>query len=234
MKVERIGDATLFLGDCRNIDLSRDCRIVSDPPYGIAYQRGAGGKQGAHASRNPIRNDDAIAGDHGPFDPVPWLGFPEVILWGANHYARALPHGRWLAWNKLGDREPWDDFSDVEFAWQNKRAADRIYTHLWKGLCQKGAGERRYHPTQKPVELMMWCIGHLSESAELICDPYMGVGTTGVAAVRLGRRFIGCEIEPRYFEIACERIQKAYRQPDLFVKSPEPKPEQLSLLGAAE
>ena len=208
MQIEHIGDATLYLGDCREIlpTLGKVDAVVTDPPYGIAHVRGAGGL-GKHTRRNiaPIHGDDA------PFNPTPWLAWP-CILWGANHYAQRLPHGRWLAWNKLGDLQPWDSFSDVELAWQNTRAADRIFSLLWKGICrdEKADNGARGHPTQKPVALMEWCLGFVE--GETILDPFMGSGTTGVACMNLGRSFIGIEREPSYFDIACRRIEDAQRQ----------------------
>jgi site-specific DNA-methyltransferase (adenine-specific) len=222
-RIETIAEGvTLYLGDCREIlpTLGKVDAVVTDPPYGIGYQRGRGGRGGAHSSGNRFCNDAPVTGDDQPFDPLPWIGFPEVILFGADHFSADLPHGRWLAWNKLGDKEPWDDFSDVEFAWHNKRGAGRIFSHLWKGLAQKGAGVRREHPTQKPVELMEWCLGFIE--AGTILDPFMGSGTTGVAAVQLGRKFIGIEIEPKYFDIACKRIADALKQPDMFIEAPKP------------
>ena len=219
------GRVTLYCGDCRKIlpTLGKVDAVVTDPPYGIAHVKGAGGK-GKHTRRNiaPIVDDDK------PFEPSEWLRWP-CILWGANHYSTRLPHGRWLAWNKLGDLQPWDSFSDVEFAFQNERAADRIFSLMWKGICQaeKADGGARGHPTQKPIALMEWCLGFLPD-AEIILDPFMGSGTTGVAAVKLGRRFIGIEIEPRYFDIACRRIEEATRQPDMFVE-PAPTQETMAL-----
>jgi len=151
-------------------------------------------------------------------------------MWGADHYAPRLPHGRWLAWDKIAGATLQDNFSDVEFAWHSERGAARIIHYLWKGVLQDGEkGAQRWHPTQKPVAVMQWCIRQLKGTGAVICDPYLGSGSTGVAAVRLGRRFIGCEIEPRYFDIACRRIEEAYKQPDLFVSRPESKPEQLTM-----
>ena len=227
MRVEQIGDARLILGDCLEIlpTLPKVDAVITDPPYGIGYSKGTGGK-GNHTRRNI----EAIAGDDAPFDPSPWLAWP-CIMWGANHYSGRLPHGRWLAWNKLGTLEPWDSFSDVEFAWQNQRGADRIFNLLWKGICQgeKDDGGSRGHPTQKPVALMKWCLGFVPD-AQTILDPFMGSGTTGVACAQLGRKFIGIEIEPRYFDIACRRIERAYAQGKLF-QEPAPKPEQVPMWG---
>jgi site-specific DNA-methyltransferase (adenine-specific)/modification methylase len=216
-RVEKIGLATLYCGDCREIapTLERPAAVISDPPYGIGYV-GAVPSTRLHTSRRI--NAGAVIGDAKPFDPAPWVGAAnDVLLWGANHYAQALPHGRWLAWNKLGGLEPWDQFSDVEFAWHNRRAADKLFSHLWKGLCQAGAGERRDHPTQKPVALMRWCIDQAKVPAGgVILDPYMGSGTTGVAAVQMRHPFIGIEIDPTYFATACRRIEEAQRQGDMF------------------
>lgn len=206
-----IGNATLYLGDCLEIlpTLPRSMAVVSDPPYGIAYKKGTGGR-GKHSARNI----EAIAGDTEPFDPHPFLDFADVLLFGANHFAARLPHGRWIAWDKLAGMEAFDSFSDVEFAWHKGRGKDRVFSHLWKGICkasEKGIGKERYHPTQKPVALMEFCIRQCDGALNVV-DPYMGSGTTGVACANLGRAFIGIEIEPRYFDIACRRIEDAQRQ----------------------
>lgn len=213
-RVEIIGRATLHLEDNAALlpSLPRTAAVVSDPPYGIAHVKGAGGK-GKHNRRNIV----AIHGDDGPFDPAPWIEFSACILWGANHFAARLPHGRWLAWDKLAGMSAFDSFSDVEFAWMQGRGKDRIYSHMWKGICQASEKDAtREHPTQKPVALMQWCIGLLPDNACPVIDPFMGSGTTGVAAVQMGRDFIGCEIDPGYFDIACKRIEDAQRQGNLF------------------
>ena len=209
----------LHLGDCLEVlkslpDGSVDA-VITDPPYGINYVNGAaraGAHTGGYEAAN--RNTAPIHGDDKPFDPSPWLGFPTVLMFGANKFARRLPEGgRWLAWNKLGDKEPWDTFADVEFAWHSAGGADKIFSHLWKGLCQKGSGVRRDHPTQKPVALMRWCIQQCKlPEGTTILDPFMGSGTTGVAALQMGCKFIGCEIEPKYFNIAKRRIEAEARQ----------------------
>lgn len=231
MRVETVGDATLYLGDCREIlpTLGPVDAVVSDPPYGISHVKGTGGR-GKHSRRNIA----PIAGDAAPFNPAVLLQFKNVLMWGADHYYARLPadKGRWLAWNKLDDMESFDSFSDVEFAWHSQKGAARIFSYKWKGIASVKAGEDvgREHPTQKPIGLMRWCIEQVG-SPETILDPFMGSGTTGVACAKMGRRFIGIDIDERYFDIACRRIAEAYRQPDMFVAA-APKPQQIDMLSA--
>jgi len=112
------------------------------------------------------------------------------------------------------------DFADCELAWTNIDQAVRMINYLWNGF-QRAEPAPREHPTQKPIGVMKWCIEFLPD-AQTILDPFMGSGTTGVAAVKLGRRFIGIEIEPKYFDIACRRISDALKQPDMFIEKPKP------------
>ncbi len=212
-----IGDCTLYHGDCLEIlpKLGKVDAVVTDPPYGIAHVKGAGG-HGKHNRRNIAE----IHGDNIDFDPSLFLQYDNVLCWGADHYSTRLPHGRWLAWNKLVSMDSFDSFSDVEFAWHNRRGAARICNLMWKGICQDKSGEgngERFHPTQKPIALMSWCLEQVgSMRGDTILDPFMGSGTTGVACVRTGRKFIGIEIDKNYFDIACRRIREAYEQTALF------------------
>ena len=112
-----------------------------------------------------------------------------------------------------------NDFADCELAYTNLKMAVRIFRWRWNGMIRRG-NEEREHPTQKPLELMKWCIGKLPEPSTIILDPFMGSGTTGVACAKMGRKFIGIEKDARYFDIACKRISDAYKQPDLFVPQP--------------
>ncbi len=218
-----IGNATLYLGDCLEILPSirkQVDAIVSDPPYGIGYVHGSTGR----GPFSPTQNTAPIIGDDLPFDPAPWIalaGDSPILLWGADHYKTRLPEsGRLLCWDKSCGQGAADSFVDAEYAWTNRKNARCIYRHFWKGATRSGEGnsgaEKRAHPSQKPVELMRWCL----ETARIglgkvVLDPYMGSGTTGVACVTSGRKFIGIEIDPDYFEIACQRIEKAQQQQTL-------------------
>lgn len=228
-RIERIGEAILHLADCLEIlpTLDRSHALISDPPYGIATNtdrtgRRLGGKSKGLLPTHQTAKHEPVIGDDRPFDPAPLLDFEKVILWGGNHYCERLPGSpHWLIWDKREGTGP-DDSADCELAWTNLKGPARMYRHLWRGLCRRGeeniaAGRDswRLHPTQKPVALMVWCIAQAGTPA-VVVDPYMGSGSTGVAAARMGLRFIGLEIHPPYFDIACERIDAAYRQQRLF------------------
>jgi site-specific DNA-methyltransferase (adenine-specific) len=220
---EVIGLATLYLGDCREIapSLPRPAAVISDPPYGQGYVHSGGGRAVSNcpASRAYVRHAVAIVGDDSPFSPAPWLqAAPIVLLWGAHQFADRLPQGAWLVWDKVPTGKERTQ-GDGEAAWLNRSAAMRIFRHLWDGACvsdRADLADGRVHPTQKPVALMRWCIERAKVPAGgAILDPYMGSGSTGVAAVQMRHPFVGIEIEPRYFDIAYRRIEEAQRQGDL-------------------
>lgn len=226
MRIETIGNATLYLGDCREVLplLPNDAAIVSDPPYGIGYKHsGGGGKNHAGLNGGKPRScafheeHHRVIGDDTTFDPSPWLKWQVVLLWGANHFADRLPARKsWLVWDKHL-QETGLSFAECEFAWTTANLNAKIFRHLWQGALKAGVenATSRVHPTQKPVALMEWCIKQAGMPAT-VCDPYMGSGTTGVAAVNMGLHFIGIDIDPGYFEIACKRIEDAQRQASIF------------------
>ena len=237
-----IGDARLILGDCREVMQSiKADAIISDPPYGIGYVHGGGGKLGQHTNKKPIHGDDE------QFDPAHMIemfagrslggagGKLPIVLWGANNFAHLLPPGQWLVWDKACGAGPHSSFADTEFAWTTRKTPRSIFHHMWMGLLRAGEDStntsKRAHPSQKPVELMLWCI----ETARIglgktILDPYMGSGSTGVAAVRTGRKFIGVEIDREYFDIACKRISDEQAQFKMF--SEEELGDQLMIANA--
>lgn len=217
IREERIGGQRLILGDCLEVmqELGRFDACVTDPPYGIGFQRGSGGKS-IH-SKGGSHNTKPIVGDDRPFDPAPFI-VGKTIMFGGDHFAQRLPDGGMFhVWDKdpRGKME-WDSFSDAELLWTSWTTRRRVFRYLWKGLCQEGAGEKRHHPTQKPVALMEWCLGFVP-NAKTILDPFMGSGTTLVACQRFGRMGTGIEIDPEYFDIACRRVDEATRQADLFI-----------------
>lgn len=231
MREERIGDCRLILGDCHDcMDVLRSAdAILSDPPYGMGWDTRSARFSGGHTASvkgGNGRNDwGEIAGDAEPFDPTSWLAWSEVILWGSNHFGRHLPVGTTLVWLKRHDAAFGSFLSDAELAWM--KGGHGVYCR--RDLSLNAETNERAHPIQKPVPLMEWCLGFLKGRA--VADPYMGSGSTGVACVRLGRPFVGCEIDERHFATACRRIEAACRQGDMFRASPLPfRPEQPSLL----
>jgi len=149
------------------------------------------------------------------WDGQPCAGVPAllaladaVVVWGGNYYA--LPPSRgWLVWDKK-QNDQWTT-GQAELAWTNIDKPVRVFRFAQCEQANEGAKE---HPTQKPLALMTWCLKWVPDG--VVMDPYMGSGTTGVACVQQRRPFLGIEIEPRYFDIACRRIEEAQRQGDMF------------------
>jgi site-specific DNA-methyltransferase (adenine-specific) len=231
-----IGDATLYLGDCMDVLplIGKVDAVVTDPPYGILNLEGEGSttavrksprQQGSGTLKNRLLNVSDVGWDIAPpaavFDHLRSISEHQII-WGGNYFplppARAI-----LAWDK---EQPWPNFSQVELAWSNlNRPAALFRISATRGTPDKA------HPTQKPLPLMAWCLEFLPAGV-LVLDPYMGSGTTGVAAIQTGRKFIGIERDERYFEIACKRIEQAVAQGQLFAPEP-PRQEQTSIFGEA-
>lgn len=194
---------TMHHGDCSVIEWPAADAIVTDPPYGI----------GEAAGKNVSRGNMATAVDYGDAD---WDDEPIAqslvdrmlvhsrwqIIFGGNYYSMP-PASCWLVWDKLNGA---NDFADCELAWTNMSRAVRRIAWRWNGMIREGK-EPRFHPTQKPVGVMQWAIGWLPDGAKIILDPFAGSGTTGVAALRLGRRFVGIEKDEKYFRLACDRLR---------------------------
>ena len=220
MKVE-IGDATLYCGDCVEVlpTLPRVDAVITDPPYGMNWNTDSTRFGGGGVVRGKGRQDwGDITGDAQPFDPAPWLQFDRVVLFGANHYAARLPVGTTLVWLKKADHLFGTFLSDAEIAWMKGGYGVYCYRKQFPPPSRMAeAGGDVAHPTQKPVGLMAWCMDRADvERGAVVLDPFMGSGSTGVAAVETGRRFIGIEREPKYFDIACRRIEQAVAQGRLF------------------
>lgn len=210
--IVKIGDATLYHGDCLEIlpTLDKVDAVVTDPPYGIGEAR----KNNASRDKLAISKDYGVSSwDDATQDKAVDIAIgisSQAIVFGGNYYDLP-PSSCWLVWDKENGTS---DFADCELAWTNCRGAVRLKRYMWNGMVRANKERRGDHPTQKPVGVMEWAIGFTS--GDIVLDPFMGSGTTGVACANLGRKFIGIEIERKYFDIACERIDAAYAQGRLF------------------
>lgn len=250
-RVETIGDATLYLGDCREVlpTLGPVDHVLSDPPY----------EDFLHRMKNSLRG--RIRSDNGPdlrgldFDSIDairddivrlcgsicegwFIVFctPEgVAKWAVAINPSPMKYKRACVWVKpdstpqLNGQGPAQGAENFICAWAgqgysswNSGGKRGVYTHC------VNVGRQGEHPTEKPVPLMMEIVGDFTKPGQTICDPFTGSGTTGVACLKLGRSFIGIEQNPKWFDLACRRIEEAHKQPRLFAE-PTPKPTQSTL-----
>lgn len=207
----------LWLGDCLEVlpMLEQVDAVLTDPPYGLGT-RMQGGTWGAKDEFSGFLKWDLEAKQEW-IDAILALSVP-TIIWGGNYFN--VPAARcWLFWNKINSVPT---MADAELAWTNlDRPAKRFNAPV--GRVEFG------HPTSKPLPLIEWCVGFLPHSTRVL-DPFMGSGTTGVAAVKAGKRFVGIEIDPVYFETSRRRIIAALEQPDMFIDVPALAPAQETLL----
>lgn len=225
---EQIGDARLILGDCREWFASvppcfRVDAVVTDPPYGIGAQY--------ESFDDTPENVARLAAD---WLPLARATAKRVCFTSGIKNQHVYPQPDWICAQIIpagGHNSPWGFGMWQPILCYGKDA------YLAKGLGSRPdtiitnyVTDKNQHPCPKTEKTMLRFIERFSLPGEIVCDPFMGSGTTGVACLKLGRRFIGIEIEPKYFDIACRRIEAAYRQPDMFIQSaPEPKPMQPAL-----
>ncbi len=237
----QIGDATLYCGDCLSVmpTLGEVDGIITDAPYE---------KEAHRSDRRVQRRDGLVAGplsfakitdDMRQFLPT-WAKYncngwlivfcqaEGVALWRDQIEAAAIKYKAPMIWVKpdgmpqFNGQGPGIGYESMVVAW-----CSNGYSR-WNGggrhgvfIIPKGSDTERYHETQKPLRLMQELVKLFSNDSETILDPFMGSGSTGVACAKLGRKFIGIEIDPNYFDIACKRIEEAYAQPDLFIEPPK-------------
>jgi site-specific DNA-methyltransferase (adenine-specific)/modification methylase len=218
-RVEHIGRATLYLGDCRDLigSVEADCAIT-DPPYGVGLGV-AGDNQGRGSYASFEDTPENVAAICVPAIRSCIERFPRTVLtpgvrnvflypkpthMGSFYYPAASGCNPWgfSCWQPIlyYGKDPYGGTGSKPDSYYSTEQA-----------------EKNGHPCPKPIRQMKWLVGRASLDTETVFDPFMGSGTTGVAAVQLGRKFIGCEIEPAYFDIACKRIEDAQRQGDFFV-----------------
>ena len=180
--------------------------ILSDPPYGCNnncdYTRFT--KNAA-----PSKKFKQIKGDNEKFNPTVWLQFPKVVLFGYQYFADKLPIGTILFWNKRRENKIGKFLSDGELAWMKGGKGVYLFNYIWDGFDRQGERGKSLHPSQKPVALMKWIIEKQKlPPNSLICDPYMGSGPVGIAALELGHRFLGFELEKDYYDISKNRLEE--------------------------
>jgi site-specific DNA-methyltransferase (adenine-specific) len=246
-RIERIGECELYLGDCREIlpTLGKVDAVVTDPPYGDDATHAG------HLSSIVLRNGEAAR------QPLGFGGITaDELLAMASAWCEVAT--RWVVfscewkhvhkldeagllvrfgiWRKP-DGAPQFTGDRPGMGWEAVAVCHRPGRKRWNGGGRHAfwsvpkAGQFG-HPTEKPEHLFGAWVRDFTDAGETVLDPFMGSGTTGAVCVKMGRRFVGCEINQKYFDIACRRIEDAYKQPDMFVAPPEPKPTQLSLLAA--
>lgn len=215
---EIIGNCTLYCGDSYEIAQNildaggADC-VLTDPPYGLGKKITHGksmflGSKSSHLrdeyAKQKMNEWDAKPAD---IDFILNSGLPAIVFGG--NYFNVPPSRCWLIWDKGGGMRG-RSFADGEMAWTNLDKNMRIYEY------NPIRSIKEFHPTQKPVDLMKWCLSHFDNPTHVF-DPFMGSGSTGVACVEMGLSFTGIEKDQEYFDISCKRIEEAYKQGDLFL-----------------
>lgn len=250
---EQIGAATLYLGDCLSVmpTLGWVHHVFCDPPYEefMHNAKGAASRRIRTDGRREIKSLDFNAIDEMREDVVDCIAqvaarwaiifcTPEGVgRWADAINPSSIKYKRACTWIKpdstpqLNGQGPAMGAENFVVAWcgrgharWNAGGKRGVYTHLTNPPDRHGE-----HPTEKPWRLFFELLNDFTERGDCILDPFMGSGTTGVACAKLGRKFIGIELEEKYFDIACERIQRAYDQPDLFIAQPTEKPIQETL-----
>jgi site-specific DNA-methyltransferase (adenine-specific) len=239
MRTEVIGDATLILGDCLEVlpTLGRVDAVITDPPYGAVTHAGARTRIGANGSAENVASIDFASVTEAQFiadlDALVSISRRWVLMTCEWRYVSAVEASRdyfvrFGVWTKpngapqfTGDRPAtgWEAVLICHTPEQRKWWNGGGSRAVWNIPTQTG-----HHPTQKPIALLRDWVRDFTDHGETILDPFMGSGTTGVAALQLGRKFIGIELDPGYFDIACKRIEQAWKQPRLF-EEPKRKPE---------
>jgi site-specific DNA-methyltransferase (adenine-specific) len=205
------GDSIHLLGSLSELPAGeRPDWVVTDPPYGINFAKGAGGRE-VDGRKSLRRGTDPIIGDDRPFDPSPFLDRWPCVFFGADHFSHRLPPGgSWHVWDKRAYSTIEDSFADMEFVWSSVPHKSEIIEHLWKGVQQASEkGKPKYHVSQKPVRVMCRLLEMFTKPGDLVFDPYCGSGSTLLACLKTGRRGIGVDLDPKYIPIARRRIDAA-------------------------
>jgi site-specific DNA-methyltransferase (adenine-specific) len=241
-RIEKIGNATLYLGDCREIMPTLDAvdHVISDPPYEAVTQNKWGVLNGVDYrdfTKDGLRFEaiDGIREDAAKLIAASAQGWAIVFCqaegvraWRDAFAATPAKYKRALVWVKT-DAMP-------QFNGQGPSVGHEMMVAVWCGkghshwngggrpgtfTYPKNSGGKHEHPTQKPLPLMRQLVALFTDQGQTVLDPFMGSGTTGLAALAEGRSFVGIEVNPKYYEIALQRLAEAIRQPDFFVDTRE-------------
>lgn len=205
------GHHVLYHGDCLKILplLGKVDVVVTDPPYGIGEAAGKNKSRGLAAFPKDYGDD---SWDNETIDDATMekmiASANKAIVFGGNFYDLG-PTKCYLVWDKENGET---DFADCELAWTNLDKAVRRIRYRWNGMLRENKEPRGDHPTQKPVGVMLWCLGHLPQGFKTILDPFCGSGTTGVAAIRLGFRFTGIELKEQFCKASARRLQEEWER----------------------
>jgi DNA modification methylase len=212
--IYQLGRHRLMCGDSTSIDAveklmdgQKADMVFTDPPYGISIvgKKGSVGgvklaKVGTYA---PVAGDDSIDVAIEAIQVIKTLKAKVEIIWGGNYYANQLENSScWIVWDKNNT----GNFADAELAWTNQKTAVRIFKHTWNGMLKDSErGERRVHPTQKPVALAVWCFNQYGDDCETVLDLFGGSGSTLIACEKLGRTNFTMELDPKYCDVIVKR-----------------------------
>ena len=183
---------------------------IADPPYGIGESRKKNNSRGklAKAKSYTVKGWDDEALDVSFFNEILRVS-KHAIIWGSNHFISKLPYDSscWIVWDKENGE---NDFADCELAWTNFKTAVRRFKFRWQGMLQGNMKNKEeiIHPTQKPVALYSWLLKNYGKEGDKIFDPFLGSGSSRIAAYKMGFDFVVCEIDEEYFRLSEERFQK--------------------------
>lgn len=205
---------TIIQGDCLEVmkgfkDNEFDL-VITDPPYGIGIAKagkvGGGSVRGKTKKFKPSSWDE-FTPSQAYFDEIRRVSTNQIIF-GGNYFANKLSNSRcWLVWFKR-DGLPTRTFADAELAWTSFDSNTRVFSLRWDGFIRDSKNDRFNHPTQKPTELLKWCIAQFKLEGQTILDPFMGTGSTLIAAQEMGCDCTGIEINQEYIDIASNRTKQ--------------------------
>ena len=210
-----LGNHRLMCGDSTSIDAVEQLMagqkadmVFTDPPYGVSIVKGnrVGGDKVAKANiYAPIAGDDTIDVALESIQVIKTMSAKVEIIWGGNYYANALENSScWIVW----DKDNTGNFADAELAWTNQTTAVRIFKHTWNGMIKASEhGQKRVHPTQKPVKLAEWCFDEYGEKCATVLDLFCGSGSTLIACEAKKKTGYMMELSPHYCDVIINRWQ---------------------------